>query len=476
MTTARETDRFSKQIGSLTESLIGLAVLVAVNVLFFQDDPGFLTVNPHPFLFLTILIASRYGTFDGFVTGFLSAVVYASYLFWGQDFISIRDTFEFNAMIPAYLFIILGLLLGEIREIANRDVLRMQDEVDVLRNRISELENDNGLLVEVKEELQQKVLSADDPLAEFYESARRLSTLKPDEAYPAVMDLVEKFTGAQKYALYLADPANDSSAGRPGAQSWRMRMQRGWSSDDEFPRILTDEHPAVGRSVAHGEVVAIRSAKESEKIDIIACAPMVDSNDNTVSGLIVIYRIPFVRLTQMTMSHLKTIAGWAGKTLADATRFDVAMDSRVDDEFTGTFNYRFMQDRLAQEAERVKRYGGLTTYLVVKVLDFETLAPRDRKDFLTSVGSLLKKQLRTVDVVGVHREPGIFGIILPATDRGKAMVVTSRIYEAFRRTFSGYGSRFAHLRLKMGISTTDQDVALNEARMAEEAEHLELGQ
>ena len=474
MTKSVSTSRYSRQIESLIEALLGLAFLVALNAAFFPDDPGYLSVSPHPFLFLVILIASRYGTFDGFVTGLLSAAVYVGYLFWNKDLGGLRLTAEWSQFIPAYLFILLGLLLGEIREIANREVLRLTQEVKDLDRRTGELTRENSLLQQVKDELQQRVLSADDPLAEFYASAQRLQTLSPEEAYPAVMDLVARFTGAEKFALYLAADVPSQMVGNAAGRVFTLRLSRGWASPEEFEDRLDEGHPAVARAVERREVTVIKDASGVSSGDILACAPLVDASRDEVLGLIVIERIPFVRLTQMTVSHLFTIAGWVGKTLADARRFDTAMDARVDDESTGTYNFRFLTQRLAEEAQRVRRYGGSCTYLLVKLVDAETLPPDDSRLVLGETGVLLRRLLRTVDVVGVHREVGAFGIILPSTTVSQAAIVTARINESFRKSFGGYGSRFAHLRLRMGIASTTGAEPLSEARLMEESERLDL--
>jgi diguanylate cyclase (GGDEF)-like protein len=264
--------------------------------------------------------------------------------------------------------------------------------------------------------------------------------------------------------------------GNVAGRVFTLRLSRGWATPEEFDDRLDEGNPAVARAVERREVTVVKDASGVSAGDILACAPLVDASRDEVLGLIVIERIPFVRLTAMTVSHLFTIAGWVGKTLADARRFDTAMDARVDDEATGTYNHRFLTQRLAEEAQRVRRYGGSCTYLLVKLLDHETLGPDERRLMLSEMGVLLRRLLRTVDVVGVHREIGSFGIILPSTTVNQAAIVTARVNESFRKTFGGYGSRFAHLRLKMGISSTTGAEPLSEARLMEEAERMDLRQ
>lgn len=466
-------ERYTRQIESLMEAFLGISFLMVVNIVFFEDDPGFLNVEPHPFLFLTILIASRYGTFDGFVTGTMCAIIYTAFLFFGKDWGFIVQTFEWHKMIPAYLFVIMGLLVGEIRAMADREVLRMRGEVLRMTEDLEATRRDLEMVTRVKDELQQKILSAEDPLIQFYESAQRLSALRPEEAYPAIMDLVERFTGAEKFSLYMVRERDWGIVGPAGPVVFELRFSRGWSRPDEFDAVLTTEHPAVAKAVESRAAVTAKEAQNSSP-DVLACAPLVDPADDRITGLIVIHRIPFVRLTRLTVSHLQTIAGWAGKTLAEASRFHAALQARVDDEQTGLFHYGYVSRRLAEETQRVVRYGGDCSLLLVKVLDVETLSPEDRRLVLREFGTTLRRLLRNVDVVGAHRLPGVYHIILPGTSPARAVIVTARINEAFRQRFGGLGSRFAHLSLKMGVAGTSQDRPRTEAEMVAEAERFSL--
>ncbi|HOU52445.1 MAG TPA: hypothetical protein PLQ97_00750 [Myxococcota bacterium] len=466
--------RYTRQIHSLTEALVGLLLLIVLNWFAFPDDPGYLSVNPHPFLFLVILVASRYGTFDGFITGILAAAVYLGYVFWGRDLEAVRQTSDFALFLPAYLFVILGLLLGEIREAANRDVTTLGQEVRRLRAELEETRQRTQVLEKVKEELQQRVLASDDPLVRISETATRLATQTPDEACPAILDLVERFVMPEKFAIYLAVEAPGGVLGQPTPEAFELRLSRGWDRPDEFPHRLDGSHPAVQAALTRRQVASMASMDPDTTTDIVACAPIIEPHRDQVLALLVIERIPFLRLNQMTLNHLHTIAGWAGKTMGDARQLGDAQEARVDDPVSGVFHFRFLSRRLTEEAQRVRRYGGNCAYLVVHCPQFQELTPGDQRIFLRETGTLLKRLLRTMDVVGIHREPGFFGLILPSTTPHQALVVTARINEAFRKTFGGYGSRFDRLTIRMGLATTTASEPLSEARLMEYAERLDL--
>ena len=52
------------QLSSFAETLVALALLVGLNVFFFPDHPAYLSIHPHPFFAVVILVSVRYGRFE----------------------------------------------------------------------------------------------------------------------------------------------------------------------------------------------------------------------------------------------------------------------------------------------------------------------------------------------------------------------------------------------------------------------------
>jgi diguanylate cyclase (GGDEF)-like protein len=103
------------------------------------------------------------------------------------------------------------------------------------------------------------------------------------------------------------------------------------------------------------------------------------------------------------------------------------------DEVTGVFNYRYLDLRLAEEAERTRRHGGFTALLYMDLDGFKQVNDR----FGHQVGNLVLEQIahtmarktRSCDVFG--RIGGDeFLVIVPQTDRREAYVLAERLREA----------------------------------------------
>ncbi|MFO8007586.1 MAG: GGDEF domain-containing protein, partial [Candidatus Brocadiia bacterium] len=103
------------------------------------------------------------------------------------------------------------------------------------------------------------------------------------------------------------------------------------------------------------------------------------------------------------------------------------------DEVTGVFNYRYLDLRLAEEAERTRRHGGLTALLYLDLDGFKQV----NDQFGHQVGNIVLEQLATAMAQRV-RSCDVFGrlggdeflVILPQTGRREAYVLAERLREA----------------------------------------------
>ncbi|MBM4386893.1 MAG: diguanylate cyclase [Deltaproteobacteria bacterium] len=454
---------YKKGIESLVELLAGFVLIVGINHIFFPEDPGFMKVNPHPFLFLTILMGARYGTFEGFLTGFISAVIYIIYLFADSDLNRIIQAFEWSQIIPAYLFIVLGLLVGEIRQMANNEVFKLVNELRDITVQHANLQKEHELIVKVKEELQKKIIISDDVIGEFCESTQRLEDMPADEIFLNVLDIVEKFTGAEKCSFYVKELDN-----------FVLRANRGWEIGDSFKSVLELDDPIVEKVIASKQMATLKDfSHEGVRKEIIMCAPLMVDDENEIGGFLVINKIPFNRLTHTTMNNFLAISRWAAVSLKNARNYYAAMEHRIDDQTTETYNFGYLRKRLEEEIERTRRYKTSFTMLLVQVNELETLEEVEKRNFLRSFGSNLKNFLRKVDIVASYRMKGVYGIVLPSTSPQQALAVTSRIHEGFREKYQLFKGRYAHLYLKMGIAAPSPSLETVEHYLRE-AEKFEL--
>ncbi len=104
--------------------------------------------------------------------------------------------------------------------------------------------------------------------------------------------------------------------------------------------------------------------------------------------------------------------------------------SAVLDELTRTYNYRYFQDRIAQEIKAVHRYGRGLSLIMIDIDDFKKFNDRNGhlagNVALKKIAQVFKRCVRAVDVVCRYGGEE-FAIILPETLRKGALAAAEKI-------------------------------------------------
>ena len=99
------------------ETLIGMAILVAIDMAFLKNTSVYQNVHPHPYWIVILLIACRYGTVQGVFAGGLAAIAYITIGANSGEINFSHDVFPRGVFKYPFLFILAGGVLGEIRSI-----------------------------------------------------------------------------------------------------------------------------------------------------------------------------------------------------------------------------------------------------------------------------------------------------------------------------------------------------------------------
>ena len=141
-------------------------------------------------------------------------------------------------------------------------------------------------------------------------------------------------------------------------------------------------------------------------------------------------------------------------TMADNRRLEVLAHT---DPLTAVLNRRALNERLASELERVKRYESTVSLLLIDIDHFKRVNDNYGHlvgdDVLTDVGALLQSAVRTVDVVARYGGEE-FVIALPETGVVGATIFAERVRELIEEhEFSHAGGKALHLTASVGVAT-----------------------
>jgi len=413
----------------LLEILIGASIILFINFMFFNNNIGFEGVSPNPYWIIVIFIAVRYGSFPGLAAGILCALALLGSI--GYDlfqFLEPGKKFELS-MIPykqvqlSVLFILIGFLVGEERSRVNRLFSAGKEKYNDLRGQLSDLAMEHSALKSVNAELESRVLGQTETVNTVYEIARDLTSTKLDYLYPAVVGIVEKFIHPEKCSFYVWED-----------KEYILKGQKGWGDDIGDRKVLRIDSDILRKALNEKKTVTVSDVFKSKGLrwkaetDPVMAAPIfVGGEKETATGLILVDEIAFTKLNPNSVRFLSIIADWVSKSLDNALASTTIRRKDVYDEDLKVFNYNYALRRLNEEFLNVKLTGNLSSFILVKLQDFDKIQDDKKKDIFRSVGSVLNNTLRGGDTVAKHMKDDTFICILPGSDTGGAKIAADRI-------------------------------------------------
>ena len=146
-----------------------------------------------------------------------------------------------------------------------------------------------------------------------------------------------------------------------------------------------------------------------------------------------------------------TLYGFAHKIREELVRMSLM------DDVTQVFNFRYLDQRLAEEYERTRRYGGSTAILFIDLDNFkqvnDSFGHQVGNAVLRGLAGAMGDQARTCDVLG--RAGGDeFIALLPQTDQHQAEVLANRLRATVANysTNAGEGRTVDFVRASFGVA------------------------
>ncbi len=410
------------------DSILGLAILVAVNLFWFRDNIGFIGVSPHPYWLAILPIAARHGFRAGASVGLLCGVTLVLMLKLGQPDLGlwawwskITDPVFLN---KPFLFIVMGMILGEISETQKKKNLELAGQYNDLKDSHEALSKRYEELGRAKEELDTHIISQEQTMSTFYEAAQALRSLEEEAIYPAVGELLRDFMSVEASSIYLLLKDTLVLAGSMGAVPGRSRLKK------ENP-----DKGLMGLAITTGRPVSIqtlsscddRTMQEINDAGIIISAPLLNS-DNQTLGLLNIEKLPFLKFNPQTIRMTSLMAEWCGSAIQNARTYKISKDKNISDEITGAYTYQYCFKRLEEELIRARRYHYPCSVLILEIVAFNIFPKGVKEDILMVASSIFQNKLRKdIDLLFHDSDPSRYIIFLPHTPIEGALVAKQRI-------------------------------------------------
>ncbi len=189
-----------RPIYSIRDALLIAGVLALINALTAKGDPGWLNLNPTPWLLLPALIGGRYGVSPGLVSGVVAAAGIA--LMQAQAAGEQAPVFARQHPFFFTSLVLSGFLMGEMNRLGRARRREQQETSQRLTDEASRMAAELELARETKHELQRHLALLNAPIASLDTDLRKLMTDPPAQLMSGLLDVLQRHVGISSAAMY----------------------------------------------------------------------------------------------------------------------------------------------------------------------------------------------------------------------------------------------------------------------------------
>ncbi|ETR74570.1 MAG: Diguanylate cyclase with GAF sensor [Candidatus Magnetoglobus multicellularis str. Araruama] len=402
------------------EGVLGILILLGINYFWFKDNPGFLGIHPHPYWFILIPIAVRYGLFPGLtagVTAFGVQIYILVYIY--------KDISLFNALYShASLFLLVSAGIGFFGEIRRTESLKQKQNFSSLEQKFYSLLTEYNALVKYKDKKNSEIISQEDTFSSLYKAQEKINSLNESEIYPQLIQLLEKYLSVKSAAIYIL--TDDKTQLKQVA-----RLAVDDNTEANQTDIIEPNSDTMKEILLKGHMLSINDLLTRPKLapffdDKIMCAPIRGTRNRTL-GIIVIQHIPFKSLTSQSFQMLKSISDRCGASIEKARMYQMTREKMVLDENTGALTYSYLKERFDEEFARARRYGYIMSVLIFEIQSFYGYDLKMQDTILISFKKIIERKLRNIDLLFHGKDRSQFILALPNTPIWGSRTVRSKL-------------------------------------------------
>ena len=235
-----------------------------------------------------------------------------------------------------------------------------------------------------------------------------------------------------------------------------------------FEQILTDKYPDYF-PLEYIEGIPVPCAGKGVEKRRCLCAPLIASNNEPIGVVTFDYAYDF-SLSPLMMQSLLLLLTIVAVALETSRLFQLA----VYDGLTGLYIRRYFDLRLAEEENRIKRYGGKLAILMMDIDHFKGINDRyghqQGDDVLRDLANIVKLSVRQ-DLDSACRYGGEeFVVIMPDTDLAGALILAERIRESVQNHIMKNPEGDFGVTMSGGIAFMDQQVFVPRAELLKKAD------
>ncbi len=410
----KKVDESSFRWTSTVEALIFVALFLGFSRIASPEDPGYLSLQPHPLWVVVLLISIRYRMREAMVGALIAAAAYTWFVVNPREgeyrFSTLALFADFHD--PLLFLVVGGLISGYTQHLLERtqalrgQLARRQEEVDALREQ-------NRVTGQALRHLEMRIAGETTNIVDLLAELSRSKGIGVDAIKRGLLDVLKRYINAQQVTYYDVD--QDILRQRhalPGGSVPEVAVS------DDF--ILAEAFDS--RGVSH--VGQFAGAKDLQGYRGSLIAGCLRGANREPLGVVSVDRIAFVDYTPYTVKMFTTIVEWWGKVLEEALRLEEMRERSAYDDELGLFNYPYFANRLKQEFERTRRFSLPLSFALLRLDDAADMPADKFAATRLAVARLLTQEFTQLEMPALYRLPDVLAISFPiamADDARKRM-------------------------------------------------------
>lgn len=394
-----------RNLGSNTLSLLFcLAALVAIDVFLIPADYAYLSIRPNPYLVLSVLFASLFGLSMSFVASFLTSCAFLLSVHLNLNYEEVETLIDFTYLSTPIAIFILSVVLGELSDRRLRQLAGVKKELSDLQ-RIDELSK-RKFAEQGKEitELKKRLVSRLDTTRSLFETARAFHSLDEEELLENLLRAIKKLYKTEAVDLVPLSETNGPELGGLSRKAIRLRQQV----------TLTD------------------LLKEREVTGPVTLAlPIVF--DEEVEYILEVSEIPFLEYVPSNFRISEIYGQWISSSLKFSRSFRRSERQNIWNEELKVHRHHYFVDRISEEFERARTFMLPLSILRVTLKRKEGVGASKFFVIQRLFTGIAGRGIRKLDFIAEGRTPEEFLIVMPVSDRTRALEVWEPIEAEFSR-------------------------------------------
>lgn len=403
---------------ALIESLLFITVMLAINILFGNGD-RFLSIQPHPFWVILLLIVVQYGTYEGIVcTIMMTLAIYVQNL----PVMGLSESPYNYLMRIGWLpmqWLLATVILGSLckRKISLIEELKEQLQLAIKQDQT--ITTAYNKLNKMNHALETRLASELSSAMQIYKAALVIEDLPSSNRLKSLIDVVDLLIGPEKFSLYTLDQNHLS-----------LQVNKGWDTNEAYQREFNQAHPLFKYIIQYEHPISILTAQGEEVLSnqgMVATA-LIDPDSKKVFGMLKIEQITFQSLNPRNLQMIYLLAEWLGLSLRKISQLEMARSETLMDRDLQIFTYHFLKEQTNYLVSLARRMKFALTRIDIRLENGDTLSDTDFLTVSRIIGQAIHSALRKVDQIFDEEKRGEhFVILLPGTTIENANIVISKI-------------------------------------------------